>query len=468
MSAAAWIAELIDLLGAGVVTTQGDELASFAYDQWPLAVKWKNREAQPYRPEAVVRPATTEQVSRLLTWASQKRIAVTPRGAGSGVTGAAIPLAGGIGLDLMGMNRLLVLDETNLLVRAQAGKIGGELEQELNLRGYTLHHSPQSLDRSTVGGWVATRASGQFSSRWGSIEDLISAFTVVLPTGEVVETLPAPRAAMGPDLKHLFIGSEGGLGVIVDVTLKIFPLPEHSRLEAVRFGDLSAGLDAVRVLARADLRPFLVRLYDPDESRSVLREPGFAGCCLFLGFEGSREVAEAEYRVCLEMCVAGGGQVLGPEPVSAWMERRFDFSAVEAALAKPGGYAETIEVAHFWDRISETYAALRAQLTPLAERLFGHFSHVYPQGTSLYMILMGTADDDQQAEERLESIWETSMQVCLEQGAALSHHHGVGLARLPYIRAGLGSGMAVLERLKAALDPAGIMNPGKLGLPWER
>jgi alkyldihydroxyacetonephosphate synthase len=147
------------------------------------------------------------------------------------------------------------------------------------------------------------------------------------------------------------------------------------------------------------------------------------------------------------------------------MSRRFDFSAIESQLDKPGGYAETIEVAHFWDRIGETYTALRAQLFPLADHLFGHFSHVYPQGSSLYMILIGTAEDDRQAEERLKAIWKTSMQVCLEQGAALSHHHGIGLARLPYIRAGLGSNMLILERLKAALDPAGIMNPRKLGLP---
>lgn len=464
MSEPAWITELVELVGAECVVTAGAELGRYGFDQYPLAVKWKNQGLQPYRPDAIVRPATTRQVSRLLSWASERRIPVTPWGAGSGVTGAAIPLAGGISLDLSAMVRLLALDETNLLVSAQAGMIGGELEQALNLRGYTLNHSPQSLHRSTVGGWVATRASGQFSSRWGSIEDLLQGLTVVLPTGEVVEMLSAPRAAMGPDLKHLFIGSEGSLGVVVEVTLRIFPLPELRRLEALRFDGLEAGLAAIRKMARQGLRPNLVRLYDPGESQMVLGQPGYSGCCLFLGFEGVQAVVEAEHRACLDICLAGGGQAQGPEPVSAWMGRRFDFSTIERRLDQPGGYAETIEVAHFWDRILETYTALKERLDPLAEQVFGHFSHVYPQGTSLYMILLGAAADDGQAEALLREIWQTSMQVCLEKGAALSHHHGVGLARLPYIRDGLGSSMLVLERLKSALDPAGIMNPGKLGL----
>jgi alkyldihydroxyacetonephosphate synthase len=277
--------------------------------------------------------------------------------------------------------------------------------------------------------------------------------------------ISAPRAAMGPDLKHLFIGSEGSLGVIVDVTLKIFPLSEHQRLEAVRFADLKSGLNAIRNMTRRDLRPFLVRLYDPDESKLVLSLPDYSGCCLFLGLEGSPAIVEAGYETCLEICRSDGGQPQGSDPVSRWMSRRFDFSAIESQLEKPGGYAETIEVAHFWDRIHDTYTALKDQLSPLADRLFGHFSHVYPQGTSLYMILMGTAENDHQAEVRLKAIWQTSMQVCLEQGAALSHHHGIGLARLPYIRSGLGSSMIILERVKAALDPAGIMNPQKFGLP---
>jgi alkyldihydroxyacetonephosphate synthase len=459
-----WIDELRTLLGDENVSTKESELSAYGYDHWPVAVKWKNQGKLPYCPDAIAQPGTVSQVSRLLAWANRNQIAVTPRGAGSGVTGAATPTGGGILLDLSAMNRLLALDEHNLLVKAQAGMLGGTLENALKARGYTLNHSPQSLDRSSVGGWLATRAVGQFSSRWGGIEDLAAGCTVVLASGEIVEIKPAPRAATGPDLRQLFLGSEGTLGVIVDVTLKIFPLPECRLLEAVHFERFEQGFSAVRKIMRLGLRPFLVRLYDPEESQRVTGDPGYTGCILFLGCEGLQPVAQAEQAACIQICQAEGGKLLGPDPVSAWMERRFDFSAVENLLQQPGGFAETIEIAHFWDQLLETYLVLKQHLAPLAGNVFGHLSHVYPQGSSLYVILTGQVEDDGAAEARLVEIWDVAMRICLEKGAVISHHHGIGLARLPYIRESLGSSFTLLERVKSALDPAGILNPDKLGL----
>jgi alkyldihydroxyacetonephosphate synthase len=354
---------------------------------------------------------------------------------------------------------MLALDEVNLLVKIEAGKRGSELEAELNARGYTLNHSPQSLHRSSIGGWIATGATGQFSSRWGGIEELVVALTVVLSSGEIIETKLAPRAAIGPDLKHLFIGSEGTLGVITEATLKIFPLAERRIFEAVVFNNIEAGLTAIRKIIRAGLRPFLVRFYDEDESRHVMRAGFLAGCVVFVGFEGLPAIAQAEYDAGIAICQAEGGQAIGANPVLAWMERRFDFSSVENILDRPGGFAETIETAHL-----PTYHALKEALLPLATEVLGHFSHVYPQGTSLYMILLGEAANAAAAEQRLQQIWERSMRICLEQGAVISHHHGVGLARLPYIRQDLATGVIVLDRIKEALDPVSIMNPGKLGL----
>jgi alkyldihydroxyacetonephosphate synthase len=456
--------ELEAIVGGANVLTDAENLDQHSYDAWPVAAKWKGQGKLPYRPQVVVRPNGPQQVSQLLHWASQHGTPVTPWGLGSSVTGAPLAMHGGISLDLAGMNRILALDEIDLLVKVQAGKLGSELEQELNQRGYTLNHSPQSLDRSTVGGWVSTRATGQFSSRWGGIEDLALALTVALPGGEIVETLQAPRGAVGPDLRHAFIGAEGTLGVVLDVTLKIFPLPERRIFQTLAFASVEAGLEAMRGMMQAGLRPFLLRFYDPDEARHALQNPHFDGCAMFLGCEGLAGVAQAEYQACLELCTALGGQALGPEPALAWMERRFDFSAVENRLAQPGGLAETIEVAHFWDGILETYQTLKAGLAPYAAEVLGHFSHAYPQGTSLYMILLGQAADDAQAEARLLQVWQTAMQIALDKGAVISHHHGIGIARLAYLRPELGSAMQVLERIKLALDPAGIMNPGKLGL----
>jgi alkyldihydroxyacetonephosphate synthase len=456
--------ELEAIVGRANVLADAESLDRHSYDAWPVAAKWKGQGKLPYRPQVVVRPASPQQVSQVLHWASQQRVPVTPWGLGSSVTGAPLALHGGISLDLAGMNRILALDEANLLVKVQAGKLGSELEQDLNQRGYTLNHSPQSLDRSTVGGWVSTRATGQFSSRWGGIEDLALALTVVLPGGEIVETLQAPRGAVGPDLRQVFIGAEGTLGVVVEVTLKIFPLPERRIFQTLAFAGIEAGLDAMRGMMRAGLRPFLLRFYDPDEARHAMQNPHFTGCAMFLGCEGLAGVAQAEYQACLELCAALGGQALGPEPALAWMERRFDFSTVENRLALPGGLAETIEVAHFWDGILDTYQALKTGLAPYAGEVLGHFSHAYPQGTSLYVILLGQAADDAQAEARLLQVWQTAMQIALEKGAVISHHHGIGIARMAYLRPELGSAMQVLERIKQALDPAGIMNPGKLGL----
>ena len=456
--------DLTEICGEANVLLTDEALDLHSYDIWPAAAKWKLQGKQPYRPDVVVRPLSTDQVSRVLYWATRNAVPVTPWGLGSSVTGAALPMRGGISLDLSGMKRVLALEPINLLIRVQAGMLGLELEQQLNERGFTLNHSPQSLDRSTVGGWVSTRATGQFSSRWGGIEELALALTAVLPTGEVVETPLSPRAAVGPDLRHLFMGAEGTLGVVTEVAMKIFPIAEHRVYQTLAFPTVDAGLAAMRGITQAGLRPFLVRLYDADEARHAMKDPGFSSPVMFLGFEGLRAVAEAEYAAGLQICAQEEGSAIGPEATLAWMDRRFDFSTIESLLATPGGLAETIEVAHFWDGIFETYQALKAALAPYANEVLGHFSHVYPQGTSLYIILLGQAEDDAAAEVRIMQIWKIAMKICLEKGAVISHHHGVGIARLPYIRAQLGSAMIALERVKSALDPSGVMNPGKLGL----
>jgi alkyldihydroxyacetonephosphate synthase len=451
------------LLGAERVSAAPDDLFAHSFDAWPVAAKWRQRGKRPYQPEAVVRPITAAQVARLLRWANRERVPVSPWGLGSSVTGAPLPTRGGIVLDMSAMTEVLLLDDADLLVRVQAGKLGLELETELQARGFTLGHSPQSLDRSSVGGWVASRGTGQFSSRYGSIEDLVVALSVVLPTGELMKTPMVPRAAMGPDLRHLFIGGEGTTGVVVDVTLKIFPVPESRHLETVRFDSVAAGVNAMRLIARAGLRPFLIRFYDQDETPHAVQDAAFQGCAMFLGTEGLQVVSAVEHAAALEICRSQGGEPVGAAAAAAWMARRFDFSAVEKVLATPGGVAETIEIAQFWDRILDTYTAMKGALTPYATEVLGHFSHMYPQGSSLYLILLGQVEDDQRAEQRLREIWEVAMTTALSQGAALSHHHGVGLARLPYLRAALGSGALALERITEALDPNGIMNPGKLG-----
>ena len=454
--------ELAEIVGAEAVTTDPERLAAHAHDLWPISAKQYLQGRHPHRPEAVVRVSGAAQVASVLAWAARRGVPITPRGLGSGVTGASVPLRGGVVLDLSPLDALTDLDETDLTVTVQAGIRGDVLEDELTRRGYTLGHSPQSLALSSAGGWVATRATGQFSSRYGGIEDLVASMTVVLATGETVVLAQRPRAAVGPDLKHLFLGAEGTLGVVTEVTFRIFPRPEHQVVEALRFADLPSGLHAMRHISQAGLRPFLVRLYDQDEARLAMDDGSFDGCALLLGCEGLRAVAEAEQDAALACCGRFGAERLGPGAARRWMDHRYDVSALEAVLRHPGGLVETIEVAHSWSRILDTYIELKTALAPLAGVL-GHFSHVYTHGTSLYLILIGQAGDDDAATERIDRIWSTAMEVALAQGAAISHHHGVGIARLPYVRRALGEAATVLGRVKAALDPAGVLNPGKLG-----
>lgn len=455
---------LVTLVGdTGVDNSQAGREAS-SHDTWPLSTKQHMVGLHPHVADVVVKPQSFDQVSAVLALATEHGIPVTVRALASSVTGQPLPVRGGIVLDVTSIPASFSVNEQNMTVTATASQNGGKLEDELAKRGYTLGHSPQSLYRSTVGGWVATLATGQFSSMYGGIEDLVTGYTVILATGETVELKASPRAAMGPDLRRVFIGSEGTLGVITSVTLKIFPGDLPTTYTSFMMPTVDAGLAVMREQALLGLKPFLLRFYDTDEARHALQDPDAASPVIFLGTRGPQQIADAEMEVLRALCLQHGGDELDAAPVRAWMGRRYDFSTVENLVGEHGGFAETIEVAHNWDGIGSLYSELKAALTPLADEVLSHFSHVYTQGTSMYVILLGRTESDEAAIERLRQIWTTTMDICLLHGAELSHHHGGGLARSPYSRRSLGSAHLVLRRIKKALDPADILNPGKLGL----
>ncbi len=462
-----WLTAFKQEFPPDVWSDNADDLDYYKLDAWPRAVKLLQAGQNQYRPEVVFRAHFPEQVSRLLAWANQHAVPVTTRGLGSDVVGACLPVHGGILLDVSALNKILMLDEAGLFVKVGAGMLGSALESELEQHGFTLHHSPQSMERSSVGGWVATRACGQFSSRWGGIEELVLAVTVALADGTVVCTPLTPRAAQGPDLKSFFIGSEGTFGVILDVTMRIYPVPQHRRLETICFPTLQDGLHGMQSIMQSGLQPFLARLYDADESPHVARWSASSypadGNLFLLGFEGLGDVVEAEYGAAMSLIGQYGGVSLGPVIAEAWMENRNDVSSLEHILEQPGGLADTIEVAHFWGQIYDLHQALRTKLKTFVPYVLGHFSHAYPQGVSLYMILLGQESDAAAAGARLDEMWDAAMHIALEQGAAISHHHGIGLVRQAYLPQALGEGHAVLKQVKSVLDPNGILNPGKLG-----
>lgn len=458
------ITDLKSILPESQVLSDRETLQASSHDTWPLSTKLRRLGCHDYQADVVVKVTDEKQIQQVLALATANDTPVTPRALASSVTGQPLPTRGGIVLDVTAMTQHREINITNLTVEVSAGYNGGQLEDELQQIGWTLGHSPQSLYQSSVGGWLSTLATGQFSSYYGGIEELVTAYTVILATGEKLRLKASPRAAMGPDLRQLFIGAEGTLGIVTSVQLKIFPLPQTRLYDSLELPSIDAGLEIMREQAMAGLRPFLLRLYDTNEARHAMQNPQQDKPVMFLGTQGVDAVARAEMDAFMTIVHRHGGKSIGSEGVLKWMERRFDFSTVEKLLDTHGGFAETIEIAHTWDGISGLYHALHEMLTPLADEVLSHFSHVYPQGTSMYMILLGRESSDPEAVEKLRTIWRETMRVCLEHHAELSHHHGGGLVRSPYARESLGSAHLLLRRVKQALDPNGTLNPGKLGL----
>src|SRR6184192_1870012 len=286
-------------------------------DLWPLAIMQER--AGNVRPQVlVVRPAGREQVAALLRWATSNRVAVTPMGGGSGVCGALAPAAGELVMDMGAFDRVLEIDETNLTCKCEAGVNGYALEQQLNSRGVTLGHYPSSLPGTTVGGLIATRSSGQESSRYGSIEDMVLGLAVVLADGTFAAPRPGPRSAAGPALHQLFLGAEGALGVVIGAVLRVHRQPEATVGRGYVFADLRSGLECMRAVMQSGIRPLVLRLYDPDDSAFSGFETSGGECVLVVATAGLDKVAEAEAAAIQNF--AGDARALGEDPWRRWQK----------------------------------------------------------------------------------------------------------------------------------------------------
>src|SRR5262249_14938541 len=273
----------------------------------------------------VARPNGRDQVAALLRWAAANGVAVTPMGGASGVCGALAPDRGDLVLDMGGFDRVFEIDETNLICRCEAGVNGMQLEEKLNALGLTLGHFPSSLPGTTVGGLIATRSSGQESSRYGSIEDMVLGLAVVLPDGTFAAPRPGPRSATGPALHELLIGSEGGLAVILGAELRIHRLPEATYGRGYAVEDLRAGLDAMRPIMQAGIRPLVMRLYDPTDAAFNGYDVEAEESVLVVATAGVAAVAGAEAATVRSL--AGLARDLGEAPWQRWQRQRFDLSA---------------------------------------------------------------------------------------------------------------------------------------------
>ncbi|HEX6538799.1 MAG TPA: FAD-binding oxidoreductase [Candidatus Dormibacteraeota bacterium] len=450
------------------VTTDPAALAAAAVDWWPRALRWARRDQVPAMPDVVVTPQSLDEVCAVVRVCDAERIPVTVAGGRSGVCGGAIPLHGGVALDTLRLAGVTAVDDASLLIDAGCGTFGPDLENTLRRdHGLTLGHWPQSIELSTLGGWLACRAAGQYSTRYGKIEDMVAGLEVVVAGGDIVRTgslgNAGPRAATGPDLTQLFVGSEGTLGVITSARLRAHPLPPAERRNAWSFDDFDSGLDAVRRTLRRGATPAVVRLYDAEDAK---RNFDHDGVLLIALDEGEAALIDASMAVLTSEC--GEARSLGTAPVDAWLAARNDVSVLGRVL-EMGIVVDTIEVAARWSQLPALYSdAVRGlRALPGTVAASAHQSHAYVDGACLYFTFAGIgpdAEDDAWAEQYYDDAWDAVMRATLAHHGSISHHHGVGLQRGPYAADALGAGFEVLRRLKTALDPHGIFNPGKLGL----
>jgi len=499
---------LRDAIGTDSVRDGQPERIAYAADMWPRTQIWRrSSEVNRYPPTAVVFPEDEAAVQKVVQIAGAHKVPVIPYGGGSGVCGGTIPIHGGVVIDSKRMRRVVAINDVDLTVEAQTGILGPHLEGQLNDRGYTLGHFPSSIMCSTLGGWLAARSAGQYSTKYGKIEDMVIGLRAVLADGEILQTGPG----LPFDWTQVLVGSEGTLGLVTSATLRIHPLPETQLFRAYRFRSVEAGSHAIRRVMQANLRPNLVRLYDPLDSLihsrskgsgsgalgtaleplrelfggpiSVLRRRGPelalamalsvpqtlnrlikalpVSSLLIMGFQGNEETTHDDMDRARVLLESAGGIDGGDGPGWEWHKGRYNVSFKQSALFNAGAFADTMEVSCTWSRLMRTYQEVREAVAPHA-LLMAHFSHAYPDGCSIYFTFAGYRRDAAALERLYDRVWSEALSATVRAGASISHHHGIGLAKRDLMGREHGAGLQLLYALKDGLDPLDRMNPGKL------
>jgi alkyldihydroxyacetonephosphate synthase len=440
-------------------------------------------------PDAVVYPDAHDQVRAVLDLCVRLRIAVVPFGGGTSVVGGVAPLRGEqqgvVALDMSRMGKLLSLDRESMTVHVGAGMRAPELERRLGEAGLTLGHFPQSFEYVSLGGCAATRSAGQSSTGYGSIEKMVLGMRFAAPAGEI-QLHPQPASAAGPGLRQLLVGSEGTLGVISELSLRVRPAPQERVYDGVFFESFPAGAEVMRALAQRHAAPDVARLSDEAETRMSLALAGTGalkdrlgraylglrsyrdGCLAILGFEGEREEVHFRRARALALARAGGGLPVGRSPGDAWLRGRFLAPYLRDELLTQGVMVETLETATQWSNLDRLHGSvgraiaesLRACATP--GLVMCHVSHLYESGASLYFTFIARMlEDDPIGQWR--TVKESASRAIMEGGGTITHHHAVGVDHARFMQREVGGeGVAILRALKSELDPAGIMNPGKL------
>ncbi|HEY3758796.1 MAG TPA: FAD-binding oxidoreductase [Solirubrobacteraceae bacterium] len=483
------LAELRGLLGErGVRDEHGERVLHAAGKGYPDLVQL--RAGEPHgAPDAVLYPTDPAQLAPLLELCARRSLALVPFGGGTSVVGGLEPLRGvhraALALDLRELADIVALDRESRIVVAQGGLRVPALERWLGSSGLTLGHFPQSYEYISLGGCAATRSAGQASTGYGRFEELVLGLRLAAPAGEIAPAA-RPASAAGPDLRELLVGSEGTLGVIHELTLRVRPVAEQSRYEGVFFADFQAGAAALRALAQEELAPAVTRLSDEAETRMSLALAGSggikgragraylgvrgygAGCLAILGFEGSARELAVRRPAALEVVRRHGGLPVGRAPGEAWRAQRFAAPYLRDELLTYGVMVETLETATTWSKLHELYRAvaraiegsLAAQGTP--GLVLCHISHLYETGASLYFTFLARQREGEELAQ-WHAVKQAAGDAIVAHAGTITHHHAIGTAHLPWMGREVGPvGLEALRALKAQLDPLGIMNPGKL------
>jgi alkyldihydroxyacetonephosphate synthase len=448
------------IVGDQHFSQQEDDLISYSLDYWLYGVFLSQKGDLPALPSAVISPASAGQIQEIVRCAGEYKVPITPFGGGSGVLGGAIPLKGSVALNLQRMSRFLNLDQLSLVAEFEAGIMGANLELELNHRGYSAGNIPQSLYCSTLGGWISTRAAGQFSTKYGKIEDMVLGMEVVLPDGNLLDIKPVPRRSVGPSLKDLFLGGEGTLGIVTGATISVHPLPRMTIKQSFTFPSIEVAVDVVRQILRAEARPAVVRIFDEAESARYFPGIGRKVTTIFIS-EGEAEYATLDARIIRRISRESGGKSSGEEPADIWLRKRFNIG-LGPVLMQYGGIVDTVEVSALFKDAAGLYRDMVAAMKAVEGVLevSGHFSHFYREGACLYVTFAGIPKEPMRY---YQDTWDAAMKATLRNNGSISHHHGVGFWRIQYLEEELGAnGVRLLKSIKSALDPESILNRGKL------
>jgi alkyldihydroxyacetonephosphate synthase len=441
-------------------------------------------------PDAVLYPASEDELSAVLAACQKSAVAVVPFGGGTSVVGGVEPLRGDheavVALDLGHMAQLGKLDSDSRTVTAGAGMRVIALEQSLMARGFTLGHFPQSYEYVSLGGCAATRSAGQSSTGYGRFEDMIEGLSLIAPTGAL--TLPAfPASAAGPDLRQLVIGSEGTLGVISELCLRVRARPEHEHYEGVFFEDFHGGCEALRELSQERVAPAVARLSDPAETAMSLLLAGASGAVeqklgtaylalrgyskgalAIFGFHGSSSEIAVRRRHAQRVARRHGGLKVGGAPGRAWAAQRFAAPYLRDELLTHGVMVETLETATHWSNLDRLHREVSATIARELEGMgtpglvMCHASHLYETGASLYFTFLARQREGAEIEQ-WTALKRAASQAVKDAGGTITHHHAVGRDHIPWMVSEVGErGVQALRAVKDELDPAGIMNPGKL------